>query len=166
MLRIVYSLKELDFAALMAVYEEGNRENGAFFYPELTPGEALRRAEQDFYDYLKQDFFHADGSLYALWEVRGAYVSALRLEPYRDGYLLEALETAPDKRGKGYAKRLMGAFLTFARDRGMLPIYSHVRKGNVPSQRVHSACGFTVYKDLAAYIDGSVDYKCNTWKFL
>lgn len=165
MLRLAYSIKELDFAKLMAVYREGNQENGEEFYPELSPEEAVRRAEQDFYDYLKQSFFPAQGAVYALWEVQGNYVSALRMEPYRDGYLIEALETAPDKRRKGYARELMEAFLNFARGRGLTPVYSHISKRNVPSQRVHSACGFSRYKDLAVYIDGSVDNKCDTWRY-
>ncbi len=164
MLRVIYRIQDLDFSALMAVYQEGNQENGDELYPELTPSERLRRAELDFYDYLKQDFFRRENALYALWEVHGETVSALRLESYRDGYLLEALETAPSHRRKGYAKSLMEAFLAFAREKGFLPVYSHIRKGNIPSESVHKSCGFTVYKDLAAYIDGSVDFKCNTWK--
>ncbi len=164
MLRIAYGIQDLNFTALMAIYQEGNLENGDELYPELTPPERLRRAEQDFYDYLRQDFFQAEGALYALWEVQGEPVSALRMEPYRDGYLLEALETAPSHRRQGYAKSLMEAFLAFARQKGLIPVYSHIRKGNIPSERVHQSCGFVVYKDLAAYIDGSVDHKCNTWK--
>ncbi len=166
MLRIVCCIQDLDFSALMAIYAHSNRENAQTLYPELSPQGGLRRAEQDFYDYLKQDFFRTQGAFYALWEVQGEPVSALRLEPYRDGYLLEALETDPMHRGRGYAQSLMAAFLQYAGENVLLPIYSHIRKGNIPSERVHRACGFVVCKDLAAYIDGSVDYLCNTWKFI
>ncbi len=166
MLHLAYSLRELDFSALMTVYEEGNRENGDALYPYLSRESRLLRAERDFYDYLKEVFFETSGSVYAFWEVQGRMVSALRLEPYRDGYLLEALETSPAYRGKGYATALMAAFLQFARSNDKLPVYSHIRKGNVPSEKVHKKSGFRICKDLAVYIDGSVDSRCNTWKYV
>jgi len=37
MLRVFHSLKELDFEKLMAVYEEGNLENGQKFWPDAAP---------------------------------------------------------------------------------------------------------------------------------
>ena len=37
MLKLFYKLRELDFEQLMAVYEEGNRENAEEFFPDDTP---------------------------------------------------------------------------------------------------------------------------------
>ena len=45
MLYIARSLKELDFARLMEVYEEGNLENGEELWPELPEGLRLIRAD-------------------------------------------------------------------------------------------------------------------------
>ena len=154
MLVIASSLRELNFRALMEVYIEGNRENAGENYPDLPPEQGLLRAEQDFYDYLREDFFRQAGAIYAIWASDGRYVSALRLEPYRDGLLLEALETAPDARQRGYATALMEAVLE------RLPgkrIYSHVRKRNLPSRKTHEKCGFREMLDYAVYLDGSVD---------
>ena len=49
MLKIAEKLNELDFGQLMAVYEEGNLENGVEFWPDLSQGQQILRVEQDFY---------------------------------------------------------------------------------------------------------------------
>lgn len=153
MLKIAEKLNELDFGQLMAVYEESNQENGAEFWPELSQGQQILRAEQDFYQYLKECFFPTEGAYYALWVVEGKYVSASRLEPYQDGMLLEALETAPEHRHKGYAAKLIRAVLEWV---GNQKVYSHVSKRNAASLRTHEKCGFHRIMEHAVYADGSV----------
>ncbi len=153
MLKIIRKLRELDFGQLMDIYEEGNRENGADHWPELSEGQQILRAEQDFYQYLQECFFPTQGACYAVWIVDGAYVSALRLEPYRDGLLLEALETVPSQRRRGYASALIREML---REVGDQKVYSHVHKKNVPSLRTHERCGFHRVLEHAVYADGSV----------
>ena len=151
MLCFAKSLWQLRFGDLMEVYIEGNLEKA---------GEAgLLQAEQDFYQYLRETFFATEGAVYALWEVSGKYVSALRLEPYKDGLLLAALETAPRERRKGYAQCLIQAVLVELAGK---KIYSHVDKDNVPSLTVHEKCGFRKISDSATYIDGSVDDRAVT----
>lgn len=152
MLYLATKLQELNFAQLMEVYEEGNRENGAMLYPELPKGQQMLWAEQSFHQYLKEVFFPTAGAVYALWVENGRYVSALRIEPYEDGLLLEALETAPAQRGKGYAEKLIRA----VQEKFSQKIYSHVSKKNTASLMVHQKCGFRQVLDYAKYIDGSV----------
>lgn len=152
MLYLATKLHELNFGQLMAVYEEGNRENAALFFPDLSEGQQMIQAEQSFYQYLQEGFFSAPGAVYALWVENCVYVSALRLEPYEDGLLLEALETAPDQRRKGYAEKLIRAVQAQFSQK----IYSHVSKKNAASMAVHEKCGFRQVLDYAKYIDGSV----------
>lgn len=152
MLLLATKLQELRFSQLMEVYEEGNRENGALLHPELPEGQQILRAEQSFYQYLQEGFFPAEGAVYAIWVENGAYVSALRLEPYEDGLLLAALETAPALRRKGYAEKLIRA----VQEQFPQTIYSHVSKKNTASLMVHQKCGFRQVLDYAKYIDGSV----------
>ena len=159
MLCCIYSMKELPFGALMAVYEQSNQENGEEFWPDLSAGERLLRAEQEFYQYLQQVFFQTEGAFYCLWEVKGRPVCALRLEPYRDGMLLEALETAPEQRRKGYATALIRAVQAHM---GEAKIYSHVGKRNEASLKTHIACGFRRIAEQAVYADGSVNDRCCT----
>lgn len=159
MLVVAKSLKDLSFADLMMVYEEGNRENAEDFWPDMPEGQRLLRAEQEFHQFLQEVFFPTTGAVYCVWEVDGRYVSALRLEPYKDGLLLEALETDPAERRRGYSEALMRAVLERF---GGTKIYSHVGKRNEPSLRAHEKCGFRRVQEFAVYVDGSVNQRCCT----
>ena len=161
MLKVIRSLKELDFHQLMQVYIEGNRENGAEFYPNLPENQQLLQAEQDFYAYLRE-FFTDPCTLYAVWAPEGVYVAALRLEPYADGLLLAGLETAPQYRKSGYATALVKQTLENLSVQEKVNVYSHVSKKNLPSLRTHEKCGFRKILDYAVYADGSVDDRCFT----
>ena len=159
MLRMFTSFRELDFSELMEVYEESNRVNGAENWPRESEGMQILLAEQDFRQYLREVFFTTPGAVLGAWMESGRYVSAMRLEPYRDGMLLEALETAPDSRGKGYAQSLIRDFVS----RYPGKIYSHIHKQNTPSIRVHLKCGFRKIADNAVYVDGSFTHKSATY---
>ena len=162
MLLICDCLKQLDFSALMALYEEGNRENGEDLYPDLSAGQQLLRAEQDFYSYLQTGFFTQNGDRYCIWEENGEYVSALRLERYGDGLLLEALETHPAHRRRGWAEKLIRSVQDHI---GREKLYSHIGHRNSPSIAVHQKCGFRKISDSARYADGSVNSRCGTYLY-
>ena len=153
MLYIARRLKDLDFRQLMDIYEEGNLENAAELWPEEPQGQQLLLAEQSFHQNLRECFFSTEGALYCVWVENDRYVSALRLEPYQDGLLLEALETRPDQRRKGYAVELVKAVLS---EVGDTKIYSHVGKRNSASLKTHEKCGFRRILEHAVYADGSV----------
>ncbi len=157
------ALKHLRFASLMEVYEEGNRENGLDQYPHLSRPEQILAAERDFYQYLEL-FFSTEGSRYLIWQLGGCYVSALRLEPYQDGLLLEALETKPSERRKGYAVELINAVIG-SLNISEFPVYSHISKWNKASIRTHEKCGFERILDYCVYIDGSVNQNAYTYRF-
>lgn len=165
MLKIVQSLGQLNFSALMNVYTEGNILNGKTFYPKESAQQQLCNAEQNFYHYLNSVFFRQNNSCYAIWEAQGRYVSALRLEPYSDGYLLCALETAPDVRQRGYAETLVCAAQSYLAEQGSGVLYSHVSKKNAASLAVHKKCGFQIIMDHAVYSDGSVHQNSYTLAF-
>ena len=152
MLSIARNLGQLSFGKLMEVYLEANQEHGAELAPEETEERQLQLSEEDFYTYLHDSFFKKPDAVYCIWEEAGNYVSALRLEPYRDGLLLEALETAPKRRRQGYATRLMNAVLFTLSEQGSVCVYSHVSKKNIPSLKTHQHCGFQIILDYAAYI--------------
>jgi len=157
MLLWITKISQLSFFSLMRVYEEGNMEKAAELSPE-NPSEVLIEIEQEFYQYLKECFFQLENAVYAVWVDQGEYVSALRLEPYQDGWLISALETAPGHRRKGYAAKLLSESLR--RIKGT--VYSHVHKRNLPSSKLHTAIGFQKMMDYAVYLDGSVNSACNT----
>lgn len=162
MLILAHSLRQLRFGELMGVYLQGNQEKAEWDYPEEPAGAGLRLAEEDFYRYLRECFFYTPAAVYAVWEEGGSYVSALRVEPYRDGVLVNALETAPGQRRKGYASRLLGAVLETLDG----PVYSHVAKSNIPSLALHQKLGFWRIQEAALYLDGSVDYRACTLRWM
>lgn len=150
----------------MNVYAEGNILNGREFYPKESAQQQLCNAEQDFYHYLRSVFFRQSDSCYAIWEAQGHYASALRLEPYSDGYLLCALETAPDVRKRGYAEALISAVQKHLAAQGRGVLYSHVSKKNAASLAVHRKCGFQIVMDHAVYSDGSVHQNSYTLAYV
>lgn len=162
MLTIARSISELRFGGLMSLYSETNRETGRQAWPDEPEYCQLMSAEQECYRYLRDCFFTTPGAVYAVWQIDGKYVSALRLEPYRDGLLLEALETAPEERQKGYAAALIRAVQDWLREQGNVKVYSHVSKQNLASLKTHERCGFHRILEHAAYIDGSVSQSACT----
>lgn len=155
-------LSKINFSQLMAVYAEGAAENGREFYPDLPAHQQIFRAEQDFYAYLQTGFFTEPQDVYCIWEENGVYISALRLQQYQDGLLLEALETHPSFRQRGYAKLLMQTVLEELKP---AKVYSHIGHKNLASQAVHIACGFSKILDRARYADGSVNSYCGTYLY-
>ena len=137
MLLLAYKLNELDFGKLMELYMEGNRENAADQFPNDDLHTAILNVEQDFHQYLREVFFRTEHAFYAVWEERGKYLCGLRMEPYRDGMLLEALETHPDYRKLGYAKKLICAVTAMLKQNGRMKVYAHIHKRNTASLRTH-----------------------------
>ena len=162
MLLIYERLSKRRFGQLKQGYAEGVAENGRELYPELPENQQILRAEQDFYAYLQTDFFTQSGDLYCIWEENGAYVSALRLQTFGDGLLLEALETHPEYRRQGYACRLIQAVLDKLQPS---KLYSHIGHRNFASQATHMKCGFQKISDHARYADGSVNTYCGTYLY-
>ena len=162
MLHLARNLTQLRFGSLMEIYEEANREHGQMLWPDEPEMRQIQLSEQDFYRYLNEGFFRTPGAVYAVWEAGGQYVSALRLEPYRDGLLMEALETTPEQRRRGYAAALIQAVQEELKRQGGAKVYSHVDKRNTPSLKTHETCGFRPIADYAVCVDGSVSRKLYT----
>ena len=144
MLKLIYSMAELDSEQLLAVYKEQNWN------------------EYEILSYLRENFFRQPGAFYAVWEENATYRAAVRFGPYKDGLLLHSLETAPKERKKGYAYQLVSQVLDYLRSMGHKVVYSHVNKRNKPSLMLHKKCGFEIISDSATYLDGTVTQYSNT----
>lgn len=154
MLQILRRVCEVNYPQLMFIYEESNLGYGKKYSRSSNPWEQLRFGE----DFLRDDiaaFLKEEGSILALWHAEGRPVSAMRLQPYADGFLLTCLETAREARGKGAAKSLiLHTICDFEAER----IYSHIRKDNVVSLSLHRSIGFGIIKDYAVLLDGTVSH--------
>lgn len=149
MLIEITSYNDIDARKLMDLYVEGNIENADYFHPDMADKTAaLALMEESFLDFLKTDFFERPNSTYCILEENGVWVSALRLSLVEDGqchrYYLEALETRPDSRRKGYASRLLEEVVAHLKSKGSFVLCDCVSKRNEPSLRTHLKCGFQI----------------------
>lgn len=151
MLLYFESPEQLDLTQLLCVYRE-SLESGDLF-----------SSTQEFYDYWSCGFFSQTGVSCAVWEEDGVYISAMCLEPYRDGLLVTALETRPEERGRGMAGKLISAVLQRLKSDDDLKIYSHIQRRNIPSLRLHKSCGFSFCSDHAVFLDGSISRNYDTY---
>ncbi len=163
MLKIIHSIQELSYSKWMDVYRDTNLAAGREDVPNQSEPIQLISGEQAHYQYLREVFFSAKDAFCAAWCLEGGYVAALRAEPYRDGFLLSALETQPSQRGKGYATSLLREVLGYLRARGEVPVYTHIDRGNLASLAVHRACGFCQQPEPAVYLDGTIHREADTY---
>ena len=155
MLKLINAMSELDAEQLLSVCRQTitNQQTDAVANVAL-------QAERDFLSYLREIFFRI-----CAWVIDGHYVSAVRFEPYRDGILLESLETKPSERRKGYAQALVSQSLAVLKQTGYRTVYSHIAKGNEPSIALHGKCGFKECSDTATLIDGTVSSRYCTMAY-
>lgn len=139
---------QLDGRKLMDLYAEGNRENAEEFFPDEDPMIGVKKVEKDFLDFLKDEFLPKPENTYWVHAENGIYMSALRLTelPERRFYL-EALETHPDYRRKGYAKKLLSEVIDTLKAGGPFCICDCVGKRNTASIKAHEAAGFRVVSE-------------------
>ena len=163
MVTFIHKLVNCDFAALCAVYAQSLESDRARDYPLLDAREGALLAEQDFYQYLSQVFFKTPGAVLLVYSVQGIYVSALRLEPYKDGFVLSALETCPEYRRNGFALSLVHSAVTFCDQNGIHKLYAHIQKKNIASEKLHLSAGFALLGDGATLLDGAYSSQYTTY---
>ncbi len=140
---------DLDERKLMDVYSESNYENTNYFFPdEAEKNAAVRKVEAGFLDFLKNDFFNLTDAAYWILEIDGIWVSALRTCRVQKGlYYLEALETRPDHRRKGYGAILLSSVADSLKKDGPFRLCSCVSKRNIASLKTHEKCGFLIVSE-------------------
>lgn len=146
-------LEDLDFPKLMEVYRESNTQNISYFFPEETDRErGLRGVEEKFYEYFETDFFAAPGRRYYVLADGENWTSAIRLFPVPGqtvAWYAEALETAPDCRRRGYARRLFELVFRELSAEGPFVLTDSVNRNNDASLAFHGAMGFQQFQDPA-----------------
>ncbi len=142
------SFAQLDARMLMDLYAEGNRENAEDFYPDDDPVIGIQKVEQEFLDFLKNDFLSKPENTYWVYTESGKYLSALRLTELDNRlFYLEALETHPDYRRKGYALKLLSEVTDTLKSDGPFSICDCVGKQNTASIETHIKAGFTIVSE-------------------
>ncbi len=152
--------EDLDARRLMDVYAESNLENAEDFFPdEKDKAAAVRKVEAGFLDFLRDEFFAKPDATYWVLARDGVWVSACRVSRIEDGlYYLEALETRPDSRRRGYAAELLSGVLTALKRRGPFRLCDCVGKRNEASLKTHAACGFRIVSEQGYdYLSGETN---------
>ena len=153
-------LTDVDIPKLMGIYAEGNRENAEYFYPDIPLAEGIAKEEQKFVTMLREGFFTRPENAVYVWQEKGQWVAALRLTRLDEFYYLEALETRPDQRRKGYGAALLKAVCSELSAHGAVTVRGCVRKRNEASVRTHLAAGFVIDQDPGVeYPGGETDEK-------
>ena len=149
MLLRITRYSDVDERKLMEVYSESNYENTEYFFPEETDkNTAVRQVEAGFLDFLKNEFFKAPDASVWVWEENGSWLCALRTCRVRPGlHYLEALETRPDQRRKGYASLLLANVEEALKKEGSFRLCDCVSKKNTAAVKVHEKCGFRIVSE-------------------
>ena len=160
MLIKITEYQKIDTRNLMDVYSESNYENTDYFFPDEADKEAaVQEVEAGFLDFLKNDFFNNASATYWILEMNGVYVSALRTCMIQKGlYYLEALETRPDYRRKGYGTVLLSSVIDSLKENGPFRLCSCVSKKNIASLKTHEKSGFQIVSEEGYdYLNGEAD---------
>lgn len=110
------------------IYIEGCMENAREKYPDATDLTTAIQQEEDSFVCFLQDFFTLPENTYYVLEKDNMPVSAARLSKINDFYYLEALETPPQYRKKGYASELLNEMITHLHQQGSVDIRDCVSK--------------------------------------
>lgn len=136
---------DVDVQKLMRVYSESNSENAEDLFPGEDAATALKKAEEGFTSFLRDEFFADSQNACWVLEEDGEWVSALRTTRIAPGhYHLEALETRPDLRRRGYSVKLLGEVTRALSKEGPFRLTDCVGKRNTPSLGAHLKSGFEV----------------------
>ena len=93
------------------------------------------------------------------------WVSALRAIEYRPGvWFMEAVETAPDRHGQGFGRRLLNHSVERLLSLGAQRIECIIHPDNTASQRLHAACGFVPTDDKPVNCWGETETGCVLWR--
>ena len=160
MLLKISDYSKIDRRKLMDVYSESNLENTEYFYPdEADKDPAVRKVESEFLHFLKDEFFGYAKAACWVYEEDGVWISALRTCEIQPGtYYLEALETRPDHRQKGYGARLLSGVLEEMKADGPFRLCDCVGKKNTASWKTHEKCGFRIVSEEGYdYLHGEAD---------
>lgn len=153
MLRIVRVVTPETVERLFAVYRESMEDlAGGFESPD-----AMR---EEYTAFLREFLGHPERRV-LIEEVDGRWVSGLRaIETAPGRWFLEAVETCPEERGKGYAQRLLRETASYLKERGAEDMACLIARTNGASIAAHRAGGFVPTEKPPVDWDGALCEGC------
>lgn len=114
-----------------------------------------------------REFIREPGQLVQIETDGDQWVSGLRAVEYRPSFwFIEAVETAPDRRGQGFGKQLLTHTLERLTRLGAKQIKCIISPDNTASQRLHAACGFVPTDDDPVNGWGETETGCILWRYI
>lgn len=134
-MRIVRDVDAETVERLFAVYRESMEDLADRFESPI----AMR---EEYAAFLREFLGHPERRV-LIEEENGRWVSGLRaIETAPGRWFLEAVETSPEERGKGYAQRLLRETAAYLKEQGAEDMACLIARTNGPSIAAHRACGF------------------------
>lgn len=125
-----------------------------------------REAMKASYGSFLSDFITDTHHLVLAEEVNGLWVSGLRvIETACGKWFIEAVETMPAERKKGYGKELLLHTLDYLNSIGMAEVACTIAKTNVRSMGLHEKCGFKPTADTPINPWGEIEEETTLYRF-
>lgn len=136
LLEVITTVDEDTVNRLLEVYRESMDDLAENF-------ESRAAMEREYGAFLKE-FVQTPGQMLLAEQGQGRWVSALRAVEVQTGrWYLEAVETNPRDRGKGWGKALLIHTVQELERRGAWELFSLIHPDNGPSIAAHEAAGFS-----------------------
>ena len=159
---MLIEIKEIDAAAvdrLFAVYAESMADLSENF----DSADEMRAG----YGSFLREFIREPGQSVLVETDGDQWVSALRAIESRPGvWFVEAVETAPDRRGQGFGRRLLNHTMERLLSLGAKRIECIIHPDNTASQRLHAACRFVPTDDKPVNCWGETETGCVLWRYI
>ena len=159
---MLFQVTEIDAATvdrLFAVYAESMTDLSENF----DSADEMRAGYEGFL----REFIREPGQSVLVETDGDQWVSALRaIESCPGVWFIEAVETAPDRRGQGFGRRLLTHTVERLLSLGAKRIECIIHPDNTASQRLHAACGFVPTDDKPVNCWGETETGCVLWRYI
>lgn len=150
-MEVVFTNKidDIDLEKLMDLYEESNWENLSMVkdlvgdnFDDFDENYLYEIVRKSYGDYISKDFLKVEKNFLAILIDGDKYLAGLRIFDEGEFFLLEALETNPKYRRRGYGERLVREVINLL-TKGT-EIRSEVAISNKKSLALHKKIGFKI----------------------
>ncbi|MGN1117391.1 MAG: GNAT family N-acetyltransferase [Acutalibacteraceae bacterium] len=159
MLNIVTQIDENTISRLMSVYSESMNDMRINFADDAQMCAA--------YASFLREFVKSPKQLIIVETFDDEWVSALRaIETIKGYWFLEAVETKPEERKKGFGKDLLHHTIDYLKSIGMTELTCIISKNNFKSQALHEKCGFIPTNELPLNCWGELEEGCILYRLV
>ena len=159
MINIVTQIDDTAIHRLLSVYSESMDDMNIHFVNDAEMIAAYTSFLQDFVSNPKQQIIVETND--------NAWVSALRvIETIEGNWFLEAVETKPEERNKGFGEKLLRHSIAYLKSIGMVEITCTIAKNNLVSQALHEKCGFIPTNEVPMNCWGELEKGTILYRFV